>query len=332
MQTEVLEDEEKEKDATDTGATNTQNTTTNTSNTQNTTTQTQLEPVAETSTNNQPLTSTKVDVDAVKDHLQEIENQFASQYPVFDESIYDGLDYQRVEMPTAESIAQMAQEDLSDYRQTHVENINTDYMADVNSLNNQESEVQNELSTTQDELATERDYGLARQQSENISQGIERSSIASNRANTFNATIDRELETALNQANNELAEISLKREIAESEFRQALENFDITYANKLENRISELTKEYSNKQSEALEYNERIQKQREQVYNEWKRWADTYTSQLDSQKGMQKAYYVIDQIKGLSRRDAMEFLKDTDIVKALGIWYNAVLDYVERVL
>ncbi len=329
MQTEVLDDEKRKNEETESKISEAQNVST-----QDSSQVGDIEnsgSVAVGNSSNAPLTA-GVDIDAVKDHLQEIEDEFASQYPVFNESIYEGLDYKRVEMPTAETIEREAQSDLSGYRQSNIENIQIDYLADVNSLKNKENAVQSDLDATQSELGAERVTGLAEQQAQNISQGIERSSIAGNRAAAFNAAIDKELEAALNQANTEMAEISLKREIAESEFRQALENFDITYANKLENRISELTKEYSKKQAEAVEYNERIQKQRERVYNEWKRWADTYTSQLDSQKGMQKAYYVIDQIKDMSRRDAKEFLKDGDIVKALGIWYNAVLDYVDRVL
>lgn len=333
MQTQVLDEEKDKKQNADKSVasdTNLNKEAASNSNTQPSTNTTSGSGVSSGSVNKS--TSKNVDIEQIKNELDKIENDYASRYPVLDDSVYNGLEYKPVEIPSETEIEKIATEQLEGYKNSNISNIQNDYYSEMASLNLKENEVQQDLQDTTNILNSERESGLAETQADNISQGIERSSIASNRQRTFNASIDRELELALNKANNEIAEISLKRGIAESEFQQAIENFDITYANKLENKISELNKEYSKKQAEALEYNDRIEKQREKLYNEWKKWADEYTSELNAKKGMDKAYYVIDQIKGLSKREAMEFLKDTDLIKALGNWYTPVVDYVQRVL
>ena len=333
MQTQVLDEEKDKKQNADKSVasdTNLNKEAASNSNTQPSTNTTSGSGVSSGSVNKS--TSKNVDIEQIKNELDKIENDYASRYPVLDDSVYNGLEYKPVEIPSETEIEKIATEQLEGYKNSNISNIQNDYYSEMASLNLKENEVQQDLQDTTNILNSERESGLAETQADNISQGIERSSIASNRQRTFNASIDRELELALNKANNEIAEISLKRGIAESEFQQAIENFDITYANKLENKISELNKEYSKKQAEAMEYNDRIEKQREKLYNEWKKWADEYTSELNAKKGMDKAYYVIDQIKGLSKREAMEFLKDTDLIKALGNWYTPVVDYVQRVL
>ena len=271
-------------------------------------------------------------LESIKERLDEIDKDYNSRYPVADESIYGNYQYQDVTIPSENVIREQAENDLTSYRDSGLAEINNDYNADIAELDIKQNEVENDLNSTRTELADELNYGVAENQAQNISQGIANSSIAANTERRFRASIDAELETALNKANTEMAEIALKRGIAENEFQLAIENFDIAYANKLENRISELNKEYQNKQAQALEYNEKIQKQREAIYNEWRVWAESYTSQLEAEKGRDKAYYIIDQLKGLSKAEALEIVSDTDIVAALGNWYTPVIDYIERVL
>ena len=271
-------------------------------------------------------------LESIKERLDEIDKDYNSRYPVADESIYGNYQYQDVTIPSENVIREQAENDLTSYRDSGLAEINNDYNADIAELDIKQNEVENDLNSTRTELADELNYGVAENQAQNISQGIANSSIAANTERRFRASIDAVLETALNKANTEMAEIALKRGIAENEFQLAIENFDIAYANKLENRISELNKEYQNKQAQALEYNEKIQKQREAIYNEWRVWAESYTSQLEAEKGRDKAYYIIDQLKGLSKAEALEIVSDTDIVAALGNWYTPVIDYIERVL
>ncbi len=286
----------------------------------------------QTSTDSNLPNTTGPDMAEVLRRLNEIDAEYSSRYPVMSESIYNGLDYQSVEMPGQNAIRAEAENDLASYRENEISEITQDYNNDIASLDIRQNEIESDFNATQNQLENELNYGVAENQSQNISQGLGRSSIATNTERRFRASIDSELETALNKTNTELAEIALKRGIAESEFQSAIENFDISYANKLESRISELNKEYSKKQAEAIDYNERISKQREAAYNEWRAWADEQTSKLDAEKGRDKAYYVIEQLRGFSQNEAREFISDPNIVKSLGNWYAAVVDYIERVL
>lgn len=266
--------------------------------------------------------------------FNKIDREFESQYPVFDENKVFGerLEYKQVSTPTETELNKMANESLEEYKNSSIQKIENDLNNDMSKLNLQEEQTKSEFESTANDLQNELAVGLEKQKAENISQGIERSSIAVNRANAFKAEIDHELEVALNKANMEIAEITLKKGIAESEFQSALESFDIAYASKLEKKISDLSKEYAKKQAEALDYNEKITQQREIAYNNWKEWADNYTLELNEKKAQKKAYYIIEQIKGMSKREATAFINDPEIVTALGGWYNAVVDYIQRIL
>lgn len=284
--------------------------------------------MAEVST--EPKTTTA----KVSAEFNKIDREFESQYPVFDENKVFGenLEYKKLDTPSKSELTNIANEELKDYRDVNIKKIENDLNADLGKLELQEEKTKSEYENTEKKLEGDLNVGLEKIKADNISQGIERSSIAVNRANAFKAEIDNELEIALSKANTALAEITFKKSVAETEFQTALENFDIAYASKLEKKIAELAKEYSKIQADAIDYNERITKQRETAYENWKKWADEYTSGLNEQKAQKKAYIVIEQIKGMSKRQATEFINDPEIVTALGGWYNAVVDYIQRIL
>ncbi|MBQ7977224.1 MAG: hypothetical protein IJ301_01305 [Clostridia bacterium] len=275
-----------------------------------------------------------VNHESIKAGLDKIDEEFEPQYPVFNEdNVYgENLSYKPLVTPTESEIEKIATDNLHEYKQSSISKLETNLQKDMTELDFKQEQAEKELESIENDLVADEKVGLEKINAENIGQGLARSSIAVNKAKAYRAQIDHEMESALEKANSEIAEISLKRSIAESEFQTALESFDIAYASKLEKKISELTKEYSKKQAEALDYNERIAKQREVAYNEWKAWADNFTEELNQKKGQKKAYYVVEQIKGMSKREALEFVNDAEIVSALGNWYNAVLDYVQRVL
>ena len=157
-------------------------------------------------------------LESIKERLDEIDKDYNSRYPVADESIYGNYQYQDVTIPSENVIREQAENDLTSYRDSGLAEINNDYNADIAELDIKQNEVENDLNSTRTELADELNYGVAENQAQNISQGIANSSIAANTERRFRASIDAELETALNKANTEMAEIALKRGIAENEF------------------------------------------------------------------------------------------------------------------
>ncbi len=281
---------------------------------------------------NLPLNAS-VDANTIKDKLNQIENSYASQYPVFDENtIFEDLPYQEIKTPSSDEIKDIAEEELKPYKDVNIAEIEQDYKSDLDTLNLKEQTIKSDLENTKQDLANDLQTGLATSQANSIRNGVQNSSIATNEKNAVQNKIDSELQTALNKANTDLAEIALKRSISENEFQIALEKFDISYASKLEQKINDLNSLYAKKQAEAEEYNKKIAEQRKQLLENWRINREIITSKLDAEKGQEKAFYVIEQLKGLSKNDAMELLRDTDIIKALGNWYSPVVDYVQRIL
>lgn len=276
---------------------------------------------------------TKADANSIKNKLSEIENQYADKYPKYDESeIFKDAQYKKVLVPSSDEMKEIAAAELEGYKEINLREINNDYKADLDALKLKEQAVEYELEKEKNNLAQDLKYDLASTQAENISNGVQVSSIANNQKQAVYNKIDSELQDALNKANADLAQIALKRGIAENEFQLALDKFDIAYASKLEDKINKLNAEYTKKELEAQEYNKKISKQREQLLENWKINKEIVTSKLDAEKGQEKAFYVIEQLKDLTKKEAVELLKDGDIIKALGNWYTPVMDYVQRVL
>lgn len=280
----------------------------------------------------QPKINTSSTLDTVKDRLNEIDKSYESQYPVYEDFENSLPDYKDASIPTQEQIVQEAENDLLPYRVTNQQEIVNEYQNDLASLDLRENTINQNLEQTKQELENELTTGLENNQANQINQGIERSSIAQNMQTSLRNSINTELEYEIQRANNSLAEIDLQRELTRNEMNSALEKFDIAYASELEDKIAELNKQYEQLTIDLNKYNAEISEIRNKRIQEWQEWADSFTSRLDAQKGQEKSVYIIDQLKGLTKAEALRILNDADIKASLGGWYSSVLDYVNRMM
>ena len=281
---------------------------------------------------NQPKVSSGSNIDAVKNGLNEIDRNYENQYPVYEEMEATLPDYKDVSIPTQDEIVKEAEGDLAEYKVAGTNEIVNQYQNDFASLNLEEDAVNLNLDRTREELTNELNTGLENNQANQISQGIERSSIAQNMQTSLRNSVNAELEYEIQRANNSLAEIDLQRDLTRNEMNAALEKFDIAYASKLEDRIAELNKQYEQLTIDLNKYNAEISELRNKRIQEWQEWADGVSSRLNAQKGQEKSVYIIDQLKGLSKTEAMRILNDAEIRESLGGWYDSVVDYVNRMM
>ena len=238
----------------------------------------------------------------------------------------------RSENALKNGVIEEAEESLKEYRETEKAKINNDYQAKLNNINNKESIAKAQANEKEQEIRKEAEYSQEKQVADNIKQGIEYSTIAQNKAQKLLSEIDKETQAAWTKANAELSRLSLERSVAESEFQSALENFDISYAAKLEKKISELSKEYTQKQAEAGEYNRKLNEQVGNTYDKWKAWSSEFINSVASEAGYKKAYHVMEHIKNMTKTEATEFVEQPEISEMLGSWMVPIKDYIQRVL
>ncbi|MBO5102884.1 MAG: hypothetical protein J6C13_02200 [Clostridia bacterium] len=268
-------------------------------------------------------------VDDVKQNLTDIDKKYEEQYPKpLDESQLP--QFKEVETHSRDTLENLAQEELKDYEYESKTEIQNDYQEDMSELSVKQSQIELGLEKTKNELQNELILGLESNKAQQISQGIELSSIAENMQESLKASIDEELQYEVKKANIALAELELKRDITRNEMTSALDEFNIEYASKLEDKINELTKEYDDYVLELEKYNNKIAELRREHQQEWQEWADAKKSELDAKKGQEKAVYVIQKLRGLTKQEALRILNDADIKASLGAWYSTVLDYVNR--
>ena len=157
-----------------------------------------------------------------------------------------------------EKIKNQAEEELFDYKKTNYDKIL-----------NQTSERKEELIENKDSLnenyanAIEniaKSYDKVRETASNdaLKRGLSRSSIVINKLDAFNQdeintynALNKELTDSLNEIDFELNSLQAQQELA-------LDEFDITYAVKLNNKIASLKQELLDKQTEVTKYNNQI--------------------------------------------------------------------------
>lgn len=157
-----------------------------------------------------------------------------------------------------ESIKKDAEAELHDYK-----------TKSESAINQMRDDKEKELLASKDSV--EKNYNNAKNETENyyntikenasndaLKRGLARSSIIINQLDAFN---NKELETfnTLNtELTNSLNEIDFQLNSLESKQNQALADFDIEYAVKLNKKISDLKKEYTSLQNDVIKYNNQI--------------------------------------------------------------------------
>ena len=180
---------------------------------------------------------------------------------------------------SSDEITQLAKDSLKDYYTSNVNNINSTKKSEIQDLENSlKTQTQNANLLKE---SVNKNTEEVKQQASNdaLKRGLARSSIVINQLNAFDNAkleeynkIDKELTNSVNLINAEIANLNTQLE-------KALQEFDITYASKLNQEINNRTQELAEKQAEITKYNNEIA----QIEAEYNKEIQSYNNDLNQQ-------------------------------------------------
>ncbi|MBE5734879.1 MAG: hypothetical protein E7361_00275 [Clostridiales bacterium] len=250
----------------------------------------------------------------------------------------DRVEYDRMEnvVIDQDAIAEDAKLELKDYKDNTIAKINSDIEAKIL---DQESKKQKAEDTYNMSKANAKEYyeKVREDASQDaLRRGLSRSSIIINKLDAFDkAELDRynalndELNASINEIDNSIS--SLK-----SQQTDALRNFDIEYAVKLQDKINSKIEELEKKQEEVIKYNNEIA-EKENEYNtkyaqlledlqqsnwdkekELMEYAGKYgVNMLSNYKATQKYNIAEKYLDNISSADAVHLLKNNAELREL---------------
>lgn len=157
-----------------------------------------------------------------------------------------------------EKIKEQATNELRDYKNSSVDKINSESEDKKNRLNQSKNDLKNTFDEGVESLNSYYESVKEKTSNDALKRGLSRSSIVVNKLDAFS---DEQLKN-FNKLNEEYSSninsINFELQSLESEKKKALNNFDIEYAYKLNEKISNLTDDLNKKQAEVIKYNNEI--------------------------------------------------------------------------
>ena len=246
-----------------------------------------------------------------------------------------------------DKIASDARDSLSAYKSESINKINNDYDAEKKKLDSKLVDINKSAIEEKSNVKQYFDNATEDDKNNAITRGIGRSSIIINALDAFDKgeieefnRIDSELTDNINAIDFQLTSLSQQKE-------QALNDFDIAYAVKLNDKINSLTSELQKKQNEVIKYNNQISEKESKYKQDYDEFvADIEDKNRDNNKSLvdlvakygsnvvsayrkNQIFEAVDSFfEGVDRAKVIEILNTNDNLKsALGSLYQ---DVVER--
>ena len=190
------------------------------------------------------------DLKNINSSLGVVENVDLPKAPTFERMENVVIDNDKIKQDSIES--------LEGYKNTNINNINQNFDNKIDDLNKSKVNLENSSKELKDSV--KEDYSAIKEEVSNdaIKRGLAYSSIVINKLDAFNNKeldayyqIDKELSNNLNAINLELGVLNSSKE-------EALNNFDIEYASKLNEQIAAATEKLKDAQAEVIKYNNQI--------------------------------------------------------------------------
>lgn len=239
----------------------------------------------------------------------------------YEELVYDA--------PTDEEIAENAELLLSEYKALSEQAIESESQASEEALNEQIEALNSSSESESNDISVAYDEALEDVSNDVLKRGLARSSIAVNSTTAVSTAKAEALADIISSTAEEVS--ALEAEIAElSVLKQtALDNFNISYAVSLAEKIAELTAERDEKQTEVIQYNNELSQQKvsdaidkAETESELKSEAIENTSdQLELSDELyeinQEAKYNLIQeyLAGMTNSDAKEALLNDELIR-----------------
>jgi len=113
-----------------------------------------------------------------------------------------------------------------------------------------------------------------------IEQGIARSSIETNKQKELVNIKDYKLETLLESTNAKKSELEQSLNLLKEEKQKAMNDFDIAYALKINDKIAKLEEEYKKANEDAIKYNNSLEEEKRKFEEEQQRKSDEYDKEV----------------------------------------------------
>lgn len=196
-------------------------------------------------------------LDEIYSKLDNVSNKFSGSNL---NSVPEKIELEKMEFtrPSDEQIKKESEQALSEYKNNEIENINNDYKQKQDSLINNKESLVNTTNEAKEQLNNYYTQAIENSENQALKRGLSRSSIVINQLDAFEKdkiadykALDEKLSSDINAINFELNALTGQKD-------NALKNFDITYAVKLQEKINSLTEELNKKEQEVIEYNNEI--------------------------------------------------------------------------
>ncbi len=161
-------------------------------------------------------------------------------------------------MPTQTEIIKQSENSLKDYKDTELKNIQDNFKLKSDELDNNKQSAISTVNSAKGNLNQYYNNAKTNAESQALKRGLARSSIIVNQLGAFDKEklndykrLDDELNTQINAINFELNALNGQKQ-------KALNDFNVSYAVKLQDKINSLTDELNKKQNEVIKYNNEI--------------------------------------------------------------------------
>lgn len=208
----------------------------------------------------------------------------------------------------------LADEKLSEYRSTELGKIENKYLQKEEKIDSYK------ISATQNYYKNLQKVGENHEEDKkdlrfgSVKKGWRVSSIYDNETQQIEDEYQRELLALKDETSRKLASLNFKQNLLEQEKEDALEKFDISYAQKLSDKIEQIQKEFEKENASQ------------------KKNADEKVKDLLLNVGREKTAEVLAYLQGKSKDEALQFVKDNPSLKdELGVsWHNALVAWINK--
>ena len=277
-------------------------------------TKNEQESVKIANVNNQEINKEKNSFDTLKDKVKEIEEQF-NYKPEKKAELNEDLNLTKKEYveKSEEELNKEAEKSLRNYKTTQLDSIDTKFENTLKSLNDKQTEQKQNAENEKAKLNAY--YESAKENAENdaLKRGLQRSSIVINNLNAFDKDkvekllqIDKELTTEIDNLNKEIENLNQQKE-------QAVADFNLEYALKVSEKITELQNEIKERNEEITEYNNKIA----QIEAEFKNKTQKENQEAESD-------YLNELIKYGENKATIEALKNDEINKLVNTYLESL--------
>ena len=248
--------------------------------------------------------------------FEDVDKKFSSQ----DEGPLN-LEKMEFEKLSDEEIAKKAENSLSEYKNSELENINSSYETKNKDIDEQISTTKTDGEEQKNE--TTQLYSSLKQQASNdaVKRGLSRSSIVINILDAFDQNMIKEYNKINDEITSKIDSLNNQKNLLNEQRENALNAFDITYAVKLSEKIDEINQNLLEEEQKVLEYNNEIAQKEAEYEAERKKNALEYAEYVEKygytgiEKMKQEEKYQLakDYLMSMSKEEALNELNSNKL-------------------